>query len=99
MPAFCDVALPVPLDRAFTYAIGPAAPPVGARVLVPFRNEKMAGVVLRLHDEAPPVEARLILNILDEESILSPQLLDLAQWIAQYYIAPSEKSFARCCRS
>ncbi|MBV8115217.1 MAG: primosomal protein N' [Silvibacterium sp.] len=88
MPAFCDVALPVPLDRAFTYAIGPAAPPVGARVLVPFRNEKMAGVVLRLHDEAPPVEARLILNILDEESILSPQLLDLAQWIAQYYIAP-----------
>jgi len=88
VPAFCDVALPVPLDRAFTYAIGPAAPPVGARVLVPFRNEKMAGVVLRLHDEAPPVEARLILNILDEESILSPQLLDLAQWIAQYYIAP-----------
>lgn len=88
MPAFCDVALPVPLDRAFTYAVGPAVPSVGARVLVPFRNEKMAGVVLRLHDEPPPVEARTILNILDDESILSPQLLDLAQWIAQYYIAP-----------
>ena len=88
MPAFCDVALPVPLDRAFTYALGPAAPSIGARVLVPFRNEKMAGVVLRLHDDPPPVEARPILNILDEESILSPQLLDLAQWIAQYYLAP-----------
>ncbi|MBV8674292.1 MAG: primosomal protein N', partial [Acidobacteriaceae bacterium] len=88
MPAFCDVALPVPLDRAFTYALGPTPPSIGARVLVPFRNEKMAGVVLRLHDEPPPVEARPILNILDHESILSPQLLDLAQWIAQYYIAP-----------
>lgn len=88
MPAFCDVALPVPLDRAFTYALGSAAPSIGARVLVPFRNEKMAGVVLRLHDDPPPVEARSILNILDEESILSPQLLDLAQWIAQYYLAP-----------
>jgi len=88
VPAFCDVALPVPLDRAFTYALGPTPPSIGARVLVPFRNEKMAGVVLRLHDEPPPVEARPILNILDHESILSPQLLDLAQWIAQYYIAP-----------
>jgi primosomal protein N' (replication factor Y) len=88
VPAFCDVALPVPLDRTFTYALGPATPSVGARVLVPFRNEKMAGVVLRVHDDPPPVEARPVLNILDEESILSPQLLDLAQWIAQYYIAP-----------
>jgi primosomal protein N' (replication factor Y) len=88
MPAFCDVALPVPLDRAFTYAIEQTIPAVGARVLVPFRNEKLAGVVLRVHDDPPPVEARRVLNILDEESILSPQLLELAQWIALYYIAP-----------
>ena len=93
MPAFCDVALPVPLDRAFTYAVGPAEPPVGARVLVPFRNEKMAGIVVRLHDEPPPVEARPILNILDEESILSPQLVDLGQWIARYYVAPIGEVF------
>jgi primosomal protein N' (replication factor Y) len=88
VPAFCDVALPVPLDRAFTYALGEATPPIGARVLVPFRNEKMTGIVLRVHDEPPPVEAKPILNILDEESIFSAQLLELAQWIAQYYIAP-----------
>ena len=35
-----------------------------------------------------PVEAKPVINILDEESILSPQLLELAQWIALYYIAP-----------
>jgi primosomal protein N' (replication factor Y) (superfamily II helicase) len=88
VPAYCDVALPVPLDRAFTYAIDQETPTVGARVLVPFRNEKLAGVVIRVHDDRPPVETKPVLNILDEESILSPQLLELAHWIALYYIAP-----------
>ncbi len=88
MPAFCDVALPVPLDRVFTYLAGEAQPSVGARVLVPFRNEKLAGVVVRLHDEPPPVEAKPILSVLDEQPVLSPQLMELGQWIAQYYLAP-----------
>ncbi|HEX4038200.1 MAG TPA: primosomal protein N' [Acidobacteriaceae bacterium] len=88
MPQFCDVALPVPLDRAFTYAVGREAPIVGGRVLVPFRNEKLSGVVIRLHDEPPPVEAKAVLGVLDTEPVLSPQLLELAKWIAQYYLAP-----------
>jgi primosomal protein N' (replication factor Y) len=88
MPAFCDVALPVPLDRAFTYALNGEIPDVGCRVLVPFRNEKLAGVVVRVHDDAPPVDAKPLITILDPEPILSSQLLELAQWIAQYYIAP-----------
>jgi primosomal protein N' (replication factor Y) len=88
MPAFCDVAVPVPLDRLFTYAVGESAPPVGARVLVPFRSEKLAGVVLRVHDEKPPVDAKPLLAVLDVEPVLSPQLLELGQWIAQYYLAP-----------
>lgn len=88
MPAYCDVAIPVPLDRAFTYAVAEKTPSVGARVLVPFRNEKLAGIVLRVHDEPPPVEAKPLLNILDEESLFSPQLLALADWVARYYIAP-----------
>ena len=88
MPQFCDVALPVPLDRAFTYAVGQESPVVGGRVLVPFRNEKMSGVVVKLHDQAPPVEAKGVLAVLDAEPVLSPQLLELASWIAQYYLAP-----------
>ncbi|HSY01718.1 MAG TPA: primosomal protein N' [Acidobacteriaceae bacterium] len=88
MPAFCDVAVPVPLDRVFTYAVGDAAPVVGARVLVPFRNEKLSGVVVKVHDDPPPVEAKPLLAVLDSEPVLSPQLLELGQWIAQYYLAP-----------
>jgi primosomal protein N' (replication factor Y) len=88
MPAFCDVALPVPLDRSFTYSTGDLDPSIGARVLVPFRNEKLAGVVVRLHDDPPPVEARPMLTVLDEEPVLSPELMELGLWIAQYYLAP-----------
>ncbi len=61
---------------------------LGGRVIVPFRNEKLIGVVTRLHDEPPPVEAKTIERILDEEAIVSPQLLELARWISQYYLAP-----------
>ena len=88
MPQFCDVALPVPLDRVFTYASAGSDPAVGVRVLVPFRNEKLAGVVVRLHDDPPPVEAKPMLSILDEEPVLSAELMDLGRWIAQYYLAP-----------
>ena len=89
MAIFCDVVLPVPLDRAFTYKLKDEDdPPVGGRVVVPFRNEKLIGVVTRLHDEAPPVEARLIEAVLDQEPILSAELMELAAWIAQYYLAP-----------
>jgi primosomal protein N' (replication factor Y) (superfamily II helicase) len=89
MTLFCDVVLPVPLDRAFTYKLRDGdGPPVGGRVVVPFRNEKLIGVVTRLHDEAPPVEARPIESVLDREPILNGELMELAAWIAQYYFAP-----------
>jgi len=44
MPAYCEVALPVPLDHTFTYGVRPGqSPQRGARVIVPFRNEKLIG--------------------------------------------------------
>ena len=88
MPAFCDVALPVPLDQTFTYRLGEELPRVGSRVIVPFRSTKLVGVVTRLHDEAPPVEAKSIETVLDQEPILTEELIELARWIAQYYFAP-----------
>ncbi|MDP9039526.1 MAG: primosomal protein N' [Acidobacteriota bacterium] len=90
MSAFADVALPVPLDRAFTYAVNGTAPSVGARVLVPFSGQKLMGVVTRVHDDPPPegVEIKPIQQVLDPEPLLGDELLQLAGWIAQYYVAP-----------
>jgi primosomal protein N' (replication factor Y) (superfamily II helicase) len=90
MPTCCEVALPVPLDRLFTYAVRDDQTPLrGARVIVPFRNEKLIGVVTALDVAAPAeLEVRYLEAVLDDEPLLSEQLLSLAEWMAQYYLAP-----------
>jgi primosomal protein N' (replication factor Y) (superfamily II helicase) len=90
MPVYCEVALPVPLDRTFTYSAPADRPPRrGARVVAPFRNEKLIGIVTALSDDPPSdFTARAIETILDDEPLLSDHLLSLAEWIAQYYLAP-----------
>jgi len=90
MPSYCEVALPVPLDRVFTYAVRPDQQPKrGARVIVPFRNEKLIGVLMVVEAGAPTdFEARFLESVLDDEPLLSEHLLTLGEWIAQYYLAP-----------
>jgi primosomal protein N' (replication factor Y) len=93
MPTFCDVALPVPLEMAFTYRLAEQQPAVGARVLVPFRNERLSGVVMALHDREPSMQAKAVLQVLDAEPVLDSTLMKLARWIAQYYLAPLGEVF------
>src|SRR5580658_6443195 len=90
MPAYCEVALPVPLERTFTYAVrDDQSPSRGARVIVPFRNEKLIGVVTAaLVAEPPDLEVRYLDAVVDDEPLLSEQLMSLAEWMAQYYLAP-----------
>src|SRR5579884_34765 len=97
MPEFCDVALPVPLDTTFTYRIpqpglgsqnGSSQPVVGGRVLVPFRQQRLSGIVLGLHDTPPKVKAKDVLRVLDTAPVLDDTLLRLARWISEYYLAP-----------
>ncbi len=93
MPAFCEVALPVPLDRTFTYAVRDGQRPVrGARVIAPFRNEKLIGIVIAVGDVPPEgIEAKPLEAVLDQEDdgpLLSEGLLRLGEWMAQYYLAP-----------
>jgi primosomal protein N' (replication factor Y) len=86
---YADIALPVPLDRAFTYELGQLEAEVGARVLVPFGGQKLMGVVVGLHDARPEgVEVKRVEQVLDELALLSDELISLGKWIAQYYCAP-----------
>jgi primosomal protein N' (replication factor Y) (superfamily II helicase) len=94
MSEFCDVALPVPLDIVFSYRILPnSRPVVGGRVLVPFRQKRMTGIVVELHDRKPTVETKSILSVLDPEPALDDHLLRLGRWIAHYYLAPIGEVF------
>lgn len=93
MPEYCDVALPVPLDATFTYRVGTTAPVAGGRVLVPFGQQRMAGVVVRLHDEKPSVKTKEVLEALDAAPLLDAPMRELAEWIASYYLAPLGEVF------
>ena len=97
MPLFCDVALAVPLDMVFTYGVPPGTGPVvGGRVLVPFRQQRMSGIVVELHDRPPQVKAQQIKQVieaLDLTPVLDEQLLKLGKWIADYYLAPAGEVF------
>ena len=87
---YCDVALPVPLDRAFTYELGGLEAEVGARVMVPFGGQRLVGVVVGLHDVSPgeDVEVKRVQQVMDEAALLSDELMELGKWVAAYYCAP-----------
>jgi len=99
MPEFCDVALPVPLDAVFTYRIPQGMQPVvGGRVLVPFRQQRLSGIVTELHDRQPrsgdkEVQTKNLLSVLDPAPVLDDQLLRLGKWIGDYYLAPIGEVF------
>src|SRR5208282_4441772 len=94
MPLFCDVALAVPLDMVFTYAVPPGMEPVvGGRLLVPFRQQRMSGIVVELHDRPPQVKTKKVIEALDLSPVLDEQLLKLGKWIADYYLAPMGEVF------
>lgn len=94
---FCNVALAVPLRNTFTYAVpealrGTVQP--GSRVLVPFRKRALVGVVVELVESAPQgTKIREITRSLDLVPALTPKLIELAQWIAGYYLAPVGEVF------
>ena len=101
MPAFCDIALPVPLDNTFTYRVpggnglpeNGVEPVIGGRVLVPFREQRLSGVVVALHDREPSVKTKPVLQVLDTAPVLDESLMRLAKWIAEYYLAPLGEVF------
>ena len=95
MPQFCDVAVPVPLDATFTYRIPENSPEpvIGGRVIVPFREQRLCGIVTELHDREPKFTTRRLSQVLDSTPALTQELMQLGRWIAQYYIAPVGEVF------
>src|SRR6266571_7688187 len=96
MAEYCDVAVPVPLDQVFTYRLPEGVrPSAGGRVLVPFRQQRMIGIVTELHDRPPKVPVKNVMETLDETGspALREELLRLGKWIREYYLAPVGEVF------
>ncbi len=87
---FAEVIIPLALPRNYTWAVPEHLQEQvkpGCRVEVVLKNKKYAGLVKRLHPDAPTAfEPKEILNLLDTEPIVFPHQQSLWQWIANYYL-------------
>ena len=94
LPAYVEAVLPVPLRRSFTYRVpdelrGTIA--VGARLKVPFGKRIVTGYAVKLHTDLPvdiefdESKIKHILEVSDDEPLITAEILKLTQWTAEYY--------------
>jgi primosomal protein N' (replication factor Y) len=94
MPLLADVAVPVPLAHAFTYAVPPAlaaSVKPGARVVCELGRRRLVGVVLRVAEREPPpglANVKPIAALVDADAVLPAELLDFLVQLGAYYFAP-----------
>lgn len=69
---------------------------VGARVRVPFRHRRLLGTVVGFAEQPdlPLEQLKPIHELVAEGVVVSPVLLELARWIADYYCAPLDQAMA-----
>jgi len=92
MPSLLQVALDTPLHRLFDYRLpdGVGAVPPGSLVEVPFGRTQQVGVALGQPADSTIGAGKLrdVIRVLDDRPALSPEILRLAQFCADYYHYP-----------
>lgn len=88
---FADVLLPVPLPQLFTYRVPFELNEyikIGTRVVVQFGSKRiLTGLVMELHQNPPKdYQTKYILELMDEDAIVTEKQLKLWQWTAEYYL-------------
>ncbi|MCZ6502374.1 MAG: primosomal protein N' [Gammaproteobacteria bacterium] len=87
-----DVAVPAPLRKTFQYlpTDGCANLKPGCRIRVPFGKQKLVGIFIGFSQTPSIDEAKLrsIIEIIDQEPVLSTALLQLCNWASGYYHHP-----------
>jgi primosomal protein N' (replication factor Y) len=88
---FAEIVFDRPLDHAYSYAVPDEMRPqiaVGKRVQVPFgRGDKATvGYCVGLSETAPERAVKEVLRVLDDEALLTDNLMRLTRWMADYYL-------------
>jgi primosomal protein N' (replication factor Y) len=96
-PQFAQVAVPVHLQKLFTYKLPPLmqrSARVGARVMVQLGTKSTPAYIVallpRLREGTSLVEAELkeVQELLDVDPPLTPEVLEITRWVSDYYAAP-----------
>jgi primosomal protein N' (replication factor Y) len=84
------VAVLLPVAQPFDYVVPGALAEVvrpGVRVWVPWGRRSVEGVVVSLDPPDSPADLKPLARVVDAPP-LPPELVELAAWIADYYMAP-----------
>ena len=87
------VTLEIALRKEFDYLIPPELADevtVGTRVKIPFGPRQVTGCVTALVEHSPHTNLRAIVRVIGEPSLVTPRVLELARWIADYYCCAPE---------
>ncbi len=91
------LAIATPLRRLFDYLpptavtdTDPAAVAPGSRVLAPFGNRQVCGVLVEVakQSELPQDKLKPALQVLDRKPLVSATVMELCTWAAEYYRHP-----------
>ncbi|MBP9721835.1 MAG: primosomal protein N' [Gammaproteobacteria bacterium] len=107
-----QVALPVPLRNSFTYLpldnTGLADYHIGARVKVPFGKRVLIGLISGLITQShklnklnklesdKSIKLKKILSLLDNQPVLTNEIIDLVNFSANYYHCPIGEAYFAC---
>ena len=87
------VALEIALRREFDYLVPEDLRDLvdnGSRVKVPFGHRQVFGVVTEVRADSPHTNLKSIVKVVGGKSLVTPRVLALARWIADYYCCPLE---------
>lgn len=84
-----QISIPHTSRDYFDYTAEGLTPCIGARVWVPFRKQTRLGIVVGKNvTEQEYGTLKNINSIIDDEPVLTPELLALCHWIGSYYQSP-----------
>ena len=94
---YAEVALPLHIFQTFTYRLAPEDglnAQVGARLTVPLGRNLVTGYIVELLDKLPEEsglteeDIKDAKDLVDTAPVCSPEILELARWVADYYACP-----------
>jgi primosomal protein N' (replication factor Y) (superfamily II helicase) len=94
-PPVARVVVDVALDKEFDYLVPDALRTTletGMQVKVPFGRRYTEGFVLGFREASTFTGLKPIGGLAQDGALLSPKIMELAQWMADYYMAPIEQS-------
>ncbi len=86
-----DVVFNINSDEHFTYLIPEeitVSPQPGQRVLAPFGNRILTGIITSIKSESSLKSLKEIIDILDDLPLINQEMMELTTWMSEYYMSP-----------